>query len=189
MYITSFLVKMQEHLDLKQVSRMILQNLFHKQFISLMLANDFEVDSFEQREKWIKNMEKAKLDTTFYSSEVRAEFIQQMLNQSIDLQLFDVSCEIALTFIRDMHEMTNFVGLEQLINQFVESRGKYESKIHLVDLLLPAFTQAQCEKFLKQLTIVIKDSGEGSIFLHNMSPFRLGLMLYKLVNDIQNKYP
>ena len=74
-YITDFLIKTQLSIDLPKVSRILIENDFHKQFIGVLEANDFEVDDFETRQKF-ETEAATHHDLVFYTPTTRKKFIK-----------------------------------------------------------------------------------------------------------------
>lgn len=76
---------------------------------------------------------------------------------------------------------------EVFFNQFQNDPNKYEAKIYLLTLLIPNMSRRQGFKILKILESVIEEPYEKSIFYNNINPVRVGLMMYKLLDDLHNK--
>ena len=66
--------------------------------------------------------------------------------------------------------------------------SKYEVKIALVQKLKPFMKKFQAEEFMEVFDIVLKKPANESIYKQNINPLRVGLTLYKLIDDIQNEF-
>jgi hypothetical protein len=66
--------------------------------------------------------------------------------------------------------------------------SKYEVKIALVRKLQPFMKKNQAEAFMEIFDVVLKKPANQSIFKQNINPIRVGLTLYKLIDDIQREY-
>ena len=52
-------------------------------------------------------------------------------------------------------------------------------------MLIPVMKKAYVERLFKVFQELLNEPAENSIFKKNVNPFRTGLMLYKLVFDLQ----
>ena len=58
-------------------------------------------------------------------------------------------------------------------------------KLDLLQRLMPLIKNDQADLFMKMFDTVLDAPAEGSIFKMNVNPIRVGLSLYKTVDDIQ----
>ena len=61
----------------------------------------------------------------------------------------------------------------------------YEIKIILIQRLMPFMNKYQAVNFMKILEVALENKAQNSIFIHNVNPIRMGLNLYKLIDDLQ----
>jgi len=61
-------------------------------------------------------------------------------------------------------------------------------KLALVEKLMPVITKNQAFQLMKVLEEVIGNDASASIFRANINPLRLGLQLYKLIDDIASTF-
>jgi hypothetical protein len=54
--------------------------------------------------------------------------------------------------------------------------------------IFPMMNKTKAAKFMKIIEEVIQNKSENSILKMNMNPMRVGLMLYRLVNEVQNEF-
>jgi hypothetical protein len=66
--------------------------------------------------------------------------------------------------------------------------SKYEVKIALVQRLKPFMKKYQAVAFMEIFDVVLKKPASESIFKQNINPLRVGLTMYKLIDDIQNEF-
>jgi hypothetical protein len=78
----------------------------------------------------------------------------------------------------------NLKVLDKFFEHFETDSTKYEAKIYLLTLLMPSMSRKQAFAILKVLEGVIDESYENSVFYRNNNPIRVGLMLYKLLDDL-----
>jgi hypothetical protein len=53
---------------------------------------------------------------------------------------------------------------------------------------MPFMKKVQSEKIMKIFEEVLSEPAENSIFRQNINPLRVGLTLYKLIDDIQKEF-
>jgi hypothetical protein len=73
-------------------------------------------------------------------------------------------------------------------DHFKNDLSKYEVKIALLQRLKPFMKKQQAEKMMKIFEEVLSEPAENSIFRQNINPLRVGLTLYKLIDDIQKEF-
>ena len=78
----------------------------------------------------------------------------------------------------------NLKVLDKFFNHFQNDPTMFEAKIYLLTLLTPSMSRKQAFQFLKVLEVVVDESYENSVFYRNINPIRVGLMLYKLLDDL-----
>ena len=110
-----------------------------------------------------------------------------MLEQSIDLQFYDISVEFMKEYKNEILKFKNLKILDRFIKHFENDPTKYEAKIYLLTLLMPSMSKKQAFTLLKVLEGVIDESYENSVFYRNNNPIRVGLMVYKLLDDLHEK--
>ena len=74
---------------------------------------------------------------------------------------------------------------ERILEQFRNDTSQYEVKIAILNMLIPVMKKAYVERLFKVFQELLNEPAENSIFKKNVNPFRTGLMLYKLVFDLQ----
>jgi hypothetical protein len=107
-----------------------------------------------------------------------------MLNQSIDLKFYDIAVELMKEYKNEILKFKSLKVLDKFFNHFENDPTMYEAKIYLLTLLMPSMSRKQAFQFLKVLDVVINQSYENSVFYRNINPIRVGLMLYKLIDDL-----
>jgi hypothetical protein len=66
--------------------------------------------------------------------------------------------------------------------------SKYEVKIALVQKLKPFMKKHQAETLMEIFDVVLKKPANESIFKQNINPLRVGLTMYKLIDDIRIEF-
>jgi hypothetical protein len=77
---------------------------------------------------------------------------------------------------------------EILQDQFRFDMSKYEVKIALVQKLKPFMKKYQAEELMEIFDVVLKKPANESIFKQNINPLRVGLTMFKLIDDIQHEF-
>ena len=56
-------------------------------------------------------------------------------------------------------------------------------------ILLPLVDKKQCEKLLNIIMDVLDESADNCVYKNNINPLKIGLMIYKMIDDIMVKFP
>ena len=110
-----------------------------------------------------------------------------MLEQAIDLKYYDIAVEFIKEYKSEILKFKNLKVLDRFFLHFETDPTKYEAKIYLLTLLMPSMSRKQAFTLLKILESVIEEPYEKSVFYRNNNPIRVGLMLYKLLDDLHSK--
>mmetsp|Transcript_27176 Transcript_27176/g.41355 ORF Transcript_27176/g.41355 Transcript_27176/m.41355 type:complete len:179 (-) Transcript_27176:2259-2795(-) len=111
-----------------------------------------------------------------------------MLSEAIDLQYFDVASEIASTFLSTILKFYSLAAIDTLIEQVKSNPKKAEARIFLASQLIPIISRKQGEKLCLAMQEILGESSENSLYRFNVNPFKLSLMLYRLADDLCDKY-
>jgi hypothetical protein len=104
------------------------------------------------------------------------------------MQEYDIGFEVTRVFLADLLLVPYLACFEVLGDHFKNDLSKYEVKIALLQRLKPFMKKQQAEKIMKTFEEVLSEPAENSIFRQNINPLRVGLTLYKLIDDIQNEF-
>jgi hypothetical protein len=104
------------------------------------------------------------------------------------MQEYDIGFECARIFLADLLLVPYLACFDVLGDHFKNDLSKYEVKIALLQRLRPFMKKAQAEKIMKIFEEVLSEPAENSIFRQNINPLRVGLTLYKLIDDIQIEF-
>ena len=110
-----------------------------------------------------------------------------MLEQAVDLKFYDIAVEFMKEYKSEILKFKNLKVLDRFFEHFETDPTKYEAKIYLLTLLMPSMSRKQAFTILKVLESVIDETYENSVFYRNNNPIRVGLMLYKLLDDLHKK--
>jgi hypothetical protein len=65
---------------------------------------------------------------------------------------------------------------------------RYEAKIALLIAMAPLMNKNLAISFMKIIEIVLSHPANNSIFRNNINPLRVGLMLYRVIEEVQTTY-
>jgi hypothetical protein len=83
----------------------------------------------------------------------------------------------------------NYLTVFEILQyQFKFDMSKYEVKIALLQKLKPFMKKSQAENFMEIFDVVLKKPANDSIFKKNINPMRVGLTMFKLIDDIEKEY-
>lgn len=131
---------------------------------------------------------KSKNKVGHFNSYCREKLIVSLLQNSIILQRYDISFEIVKCFLQDLLKINYLPIFEILLDQFKFDMSKYEVKIALLQKLKPFMKKYQADAFMEIFDVVLKNPADECIFKQNINPLRVGLTLYKLIDDIQHEF-
>mmetsp|Transcript_27175 Transcript_27175/g.41345 ORF Transcript_27175/g.41345 Transcript_27175/m.41345 type:complete len:374 (-) Transcript_27175:1536-2657(-) len=77
---------------------------------------------------------------------------------------------------------------DRLFQQFTDDTSRYESKLVLLLKSLPLMNKLVASRFMKLMEQVLGEPASNSIFRNNINPLRVGLILYRVLSDVQEEY-
>jgi len=108
--------------------------------------------------------------------------------KSIVMQEYDIGFEVVRAFLPDILQVPYLAVFDVLGDHFKNDLSKYEVKIALLQRLKPFMKKQQAEKIMKIFEETLSEPAENSLFRQNINPLRVGLTLYKLIDDIQKEF-
>ena len=81
-----------------------------------------------------------------------------------------------------------FPVFDVLLPLFRTELGHYEVKLNILQILIPIMKKNNVEKLFRYVSEVLSEPSDQSIFKHNLNPFRVGLILYKVIWDLQDHF-
>ena len=66
--------------------------------------------------------------------------------------------------------------------------SRYEAKLAIMLNVMPLMNKVTASKFMKIIEEVINVPSSKSIFKNNINPMRVGLILYRVVEEVQQEY-
>ena len=110
--------------------------------------------------------------------------IVALLKQSLSLELYNDAYEISRIFINDLMNQGYLPVFDALFENLKGDTSMYEIKLTIIERLIPTMSKDQTEVFMKLIESVLGESSDNSIFQNNLNPLRLGLQLYKTIDDV-----
>ena len=71
-----------------------------------------------------------------------------------------------------------------LFQDLKEDTSRYEAKIALMMNLFPLMNKYQATNFMKIIEQILNEPAKNSIFRNNINPLRVGLMLFKILDEV-----
>ena len=87
-------------------------------------------------------------------------------------------------FLSDLLKAKELPIFEQLFTQFHEDTSRYEAKIALILKYMPLMNRKLAFRLMKILGEVITEPAKNSVLRNNVNPLRVGLMLYRLIEEL-----
>lgn len=77
---------------------------------------------------------------------------------------------------------------ETLFQHFADDTTRYEAKLAVMLNLMPLMNKTVAAKFMKTIEGVLNEPASNSIFKNNINPLRVGLLLYRVIAEVQQEY-
>ena len=104
------------------------------------------------------------------------------------MRVYDVTWEISVVFIQDLLRYKYLPIFDLLLDKMRDNLTHYEMKLTVLQRLMPLMNSDDADKFMKTFDDILDNPAEGSIFRMNVNPLRIGLMLYKTLDDIMKMF-
>ena len=88
----------------------------------------------------------------------------------------------------DLLKAKNLPIFDGLFNHFQLDTTRYEAKIIIMLNLIPVMNKHVASRFMKIIEGVLNEPACNSILKHNIHPLRVGLLLYRLIDEVQQEY-
>lgn len=66
--------------------------------------------------------------------------------------------------------------------------SRYEAKLGLMLKCMPLMNKTLASQFMKTIERVLNEPANNSIFKMNVNPLRMGLILYRVLEEVQTMY-
>ena len=73
---------------------------------------------------------------------------------------------------------------DTLIFHFKDDTGRYEAKLALMLKFIPLMNKSSSVRFMKTIEGILNNSAYNSIFKSNINPLRVGLLLYRVLDEV-----
>jgi len=102
--------------------------------------------------------------------------------------MYDIAYEVTKRFMSDLLKATSLPIFNQLFIHFNDDPTRYEAKLFIMLNCMPLMNRTLATNFMKIIEGVISNSAQDSIFKNNINPMRVGLILYRVVDEVQKEY-
>ena len=102
--------------------------------------------------------------------------------------MYDIAYEVTKRFMSDLLKATSLPIFDQLFMHFNDDMTRYEAKLTIMLNCMPLMNRSLAARFMKIIEEVISNSAQESIFKHNINPMRVGLILYRVIDEVQKEY-
>ena len=169
--------------------RLLLENRMHQMMIDeifdqtdaslLSTESDDEITSLEMPKS------KSNKDYEIFGRKARLNLLAALINESVVLKDYSITFELtSKKFMSDLIKARYLPIFDHLFNQFREDTTRYEAKIIIMLNCLPLLDKHIAARFMKIIESVINEPASNSIFKHNIHPLRVGLLLYRLIDEV-----
>ena len=123
-----------------------------------------------------------------FGKRARINLLVQLVNQSVELKLYAITYEVTKRFMSDFLKQRNLPIFDVLFQHFTDDNTRYEAKLALMLNIMPFMNKTLASRFMKIVEQVLNKPAHESIFKNNINPLRVGLMLYRVIDEVQNLY-
>lgn len=116
------------------------------------------------------------------------QLLINLINKSIESKLYPITYEVTKRFMSDFLKAQRLPIFDSLFQDLVEDTSRYEAKLALMMNVFPMMNKHQASRFMKIIESILNEPAKNSIFRNNINPLRVGLMLYKILDDVQVEY-
>jgi hypothetical protein len=102
--------------------------------------------------------------------------------------MYDIAYGVTKRFMSDLLKATSLPIFDQLFIHLNDDMTRYESKLFIILNCMPLMNRQLAARFMKIIEEVISNSAQDSIFKHNINPMRVGLVLFRVVDEVQKEY-
>ena len=101
---------------------------------------------------------------------------------------YHVAYEVTKRFLGDLLKTKYLPIFDSIFTHFEEYTTCYEAKLAVLFNCLPLMNRKIAAWIMKILESVLNEPASNSVLKKNINPLRVGLMLYRLIDTIQNDF-
>ena len=101
------------------------------------------------------------------------------------LNKYHIAYEITKRFLGDLLKTSYLPIFDPIFSHFEEYTTFYEAKIALLYNMMPLMNRKLAGRIMKILESILNEPASNSVLKNNINPLRVGLMLYRLIDEIQ----
>lgn len=187
-YIKDFLLEVQDSINFDKTVNMMIKNKVHDSLIDHL---------FEQTDQAMKNMiktteniyaEAKTKDKSYFGRRARINLLINLVNQSVEMKKYSITYEVTKRFMSDFLKARDLPIFDILFQHFSDDMTRYEAKLALMINIMPFMNKRLATSFMKIIEEVLNQPASCSIFKSNINPLRVGLMLYRVLDNVQSLY-
>ena len=107
-----------------------------------------------------------------------------IINSSISIKQYHIAYEITKRFMSDLSKAKYLPIFDTLFTHFKDDSGRYEAKLALMLNCMPLMNKQSSVRFMKTIEETLNLSANKSIFKKNINPLRVGLLLYRVLDEV-----
>jgi hypothetical protein len=123
-------------------------------------------------------------DSEIFGRTARLRLIIQIINQSVDMRLYNIAYEMTKRFMSDLLKAKYLPIFELLFGHFANDTTRYEAKLALMLNCMPLMNRKTAARFMKIIEVVLTEPASNSVFRNNINPLRTSLMLYRVLDEV-----
>jgi hypothetical protein len=100
------------------------------------------------------------------------------------MKKYSITYEVVKRFMSDLLKAKYLPIFDQLFQHFVNDTSRYEGKLALMMNVMPLMNKNLAARFMKIIEQILNEPAKRSIFKNNINPLRVGLMLYRVLDEV-----
>lgn len=101
------------------------------------------------------------------------------------MKRYNITFEVTKKFLSDLLKSRHLPIFDTLFNHLQDDTSRYEAKIGLIFNCIPLMNRNVAARLMKIIEGILKEPASNSILKKNINPLRVGLMLYRVIDEIQ----
>lgn len=153
----------------------------YKLLLHLIQSSENHLDRNEVKSEKVKMMQ-------YLLNENKKKLILELVETSLNMKLYFVTYNAIHLFTDEIQEMkmTNYISI--ILNHLRRDPAWLEIKLILVHLVIDEMNYQNARAFIQTAKLLIQEGPYESYLKHNLNPIRVALMLYKTIDDINNRF-
>lgn len=196
-FLKTFMLNVQDVIDFDRSLKLLIENKLHKMLVDELFeqtdasvkSNEPEIDLARSTE-FVSARHKVIPDglRELFRKFARVRLLVQLINQSVLSYRYHIAYEVTKRFLGDLLKTKYLPIFDSIFTHCEEYTTCYEAKIAVLLNCIPLMNRKIAARIMKIFESVLNEAASNSVLKKNINPLRVGLMLYRLIDTIQNTF-